>query len=89
MGRSYGLHGEGRAVDWGDARNDPGKLRQLGNWVKNNASIVDEFFYDPLGWYVDKGQIKQGSIGGHGDHAHLGLFKTGTQPWKDYYGNTR
>lgn len=60
-----------RAYDYGDAKNNPATLKKLAAYLKQNPSRVKEFFYDPLGWYIDNGKIVKGSIGGHGDHAHL------------------
>ena len=67
------LHYSGHAVDFGDAKNDPAKLRALAAWARKNAPRIREFFYDPLGWYIKDGKIIKGSIGGHGDHVHLAM----------------
>jgi hypothetical protein len=66
-------HYSGRAVDFGDAKNDPAKLRQLASWARKNSSRIKEFYYDPLGWYIKDGKIIKGSIGGHGDHVHIAM----------------
>jgi hypothetical protein len=66
-------HYKGRAVDFGDAKNSPEKLRALSMWAKRNAPRVKELFYDPLGFYIKNGKIIKGSIGGHGDHVHLAM----------------
>lgn len=62
-----------RAYDYGDAKNNPVNLKKLGALLRNNYKQlgVNEFFYDPLGWYIDNGRLVKGSIGGHGDHVHL------------------
>lgn len=39
--------------------------------IKANPSTVDEFIDDRLGWYVDRGKIYKGKLGGHGDHGHV------------------
>lgn len=66
-------HYAGRAVDFGDAKNSPEKLRALAAWARKNAPRIKEFFYDPLGWYIKDGKIIKGSIGGHGDHVHIAM----------------
>jgi hypothetical protein len=66
-------HYAGRAVDYGDAKNDPEKLKRLAAWARRNAPRIKEFYYDPLGWYIRDGKIIKGSIGGHGDHAHIAM----------------
>ena len=70
--RKFG-NGHAKAYDYGDAKNNPAKLRKLGQYLKKNYKTlgVDDFFYDPLGWYIDEGRVVKGRIGGHGDHAHL------------------
>lgn len=68
------LHYAGEAVDFGDAKNDPAKLRQLAAYVRSNPGQYREFFYDPLGWYVKDGKIIKGAIGGHGDHVHAATY---------------
>lgn len=66
-------HYKGMAVDFGDAKNDPAKLRQLAALARANKGRIKEFFYDPLGWYIKDGKIIKGSIGGHGDHVHIAM----------------
>lgn len=66
-----------QGYDYGDAKNDPRVLRALGQWLRQNNNYqrvgINEFFYDPLGWYIDNGRLVKGSIGGHGDHAHISI----------------
>lgn len=64
-----------QGYDYGDARNDPKKLTQLANYIKQNYQSlgINEFFYDPLGWYIDQGKVVSGSIGGHDDHVHMAI----------------
>lgn len=71
---SGSLHYDDKAIDWGDARNSRQQFNRLGQWAKSNAPSIQEFFYDPLGWHIKNGQVVQGAFGGHGDHAHLGLY---------------
>ena len=66
-------HYQGMAVDFGDAKNSPEKLRALASWARRNAPRIKEFYYDPLGWFVRDGKIYKGSIGGHGDHVHIAM----------------
>ena len=66
-------HYRGMAVDFGDAKNDPAKLRALASWARRNHGRIKEFFFDPLGWYIKDGKIIKGSIGGHGDHVHIAM----------------
>jgi hypothetical protein len=66
-------HYKGRAVDFGDAKNNPEQLRAIAAWAKANRGRIKEFFYDPLGWYIKNGKIIKGSIGGHGDHVHIAM----------------
>lgn len=68
-------HYGGTAFDIGDARNNPQVLGRVSQYVKQNPQMFNEYFYDPLGWYVKGGKIKQGSIGGHGDHAHIAFME--------------
>lgn len=69
------LHYSGRAVDFGDATNNPNKMNQYANYLRRNAGRlgINELYYDPLGWYISNGKIVKGSIGGHGDHLHVGV----------------
>jgi hypothetical protein len=66
-------HYANRAFDIGTAANSPQTISQMAAWARANAPRVREFFYDPLGWYIKNGKIVQGSIGGHGNHAHIAL----------------
>lgn len=63
-----------RGYDYGDARNDPSTLNQVGQFIKRHPNIVKgikEAYYDPWGFRVENGQILQGPLGGHDDHLHL------------------
>lgn len=62
-------HGRPRAYDINPR--DPDFPRLVAA-VRANPGLVDEFIFDPLGWYVDRGKIHKGRLGGHGDHAHIG-----------------
>lgn len=43
------------------------------------GGVLNELFYDPIGWYIDQGSRVGGQIGNHGDHVHIG-FDPGTDP---------
>jgi len=64
-----------QGYDYGDAANDPAKLKRLAAYIRQNYKQlgVNEFFYDPLGWKIDEGKLMQGIQGGHNDHVHLAI----------------
>lgn len=70
------LHGQGLAADFGDASSTPWQLKNYANWLRENAASlgINELFYDPLGWYIDDGQLHEGQFGDHGDHLHVGVY---------------
>lgn len=67
------FHYDGRAVDFGDAKNSPAKLRRFAAWARANAPHIKEFYYDPLGWHIKNGKVIKGAFGGHGDHVHIAM----------------
>lgn len=62
-------HLSGRAIDVGVG---PG-LRALAGYARQHPERFLEFFWDDLGWYIKRGKIVKGAIGGHGDHGHIAL----------------
>jgi hypothetical protein len=66
-GSPTSYHLQGRAVD---VTPSP-QLEVLKQQVLSHPEQFTEVFYDPWGFYVKNGQIYQGQIGGHSDHAHI------------------
>ena len=67
-------HYKGRAVDFGDAKNNPAKLAKITAWARANAGRVKEFYYNPAGFAIINGKIVKGHREpGHDDHVHLAL----------------
>lgn len=62
-------HMKGRAID---VATGP-QLEKVASYVRANPQRFEEFFFDPLGWYVKGGRIVNGKIGGHGEHGHTVL----------------
>jgi hypothetical protein len=62
--------GLGRAVD---VYGSPAELTSYTRWALDCFGVarLGELFYDPLGGWADGKPI--GSIGGHGDHVHIGF----------------
>jgi hypothetical protein len=72
-------HGQGRAVDFGDAGHSATEMRQLYGGLKDRyGSHIKELFYDPMGEHVKNGRTVGSPFGGHGDHVHLALAGGGT-----------
>lgn len=68
------LHYAGRAVDFGDAKNSPEKLRALAAWARRNAPRIKELYYSPLGWHIKNGKVIKGAgASGHDNHLHIAL----------------
>jgi hypothetical protein len=63
-------HGYGKAIDMAGSA---GAMRRFAQAAMRRPGI-DEVFYDPLGYFMDRGRIVRGSIGGHSDHVHVGIF---------------
>jgi len=71
-GSPTSLHLSDRARDLGGT---PENLRKAAEYAASHyGSNLGELFYDPLGYYVKKGKRVAGSIGGHGDHLHIGIY---------------
>lgn len=75
IGSTYGgnhvpssYHYRYRAIDCYGA---PSAMRALAASALRRPREFREVFYDPMGRYVKNGEVRQGSIGGHGDHVHL------------------
>jgi hypothetical protein len=58
----------------------------LGPRGGNPLSGIDELFFDPPGFYYDRGVRRSGRIGGHGDHVHAATFDEGG--WLPPYSTT-
>jgi hypothetical protein len=54
-----------------DVVGTPDELRRVARRALAQPASFREVFYDPMGRYVKNGVIRQGAIGGHGDHVHL------------------
>ncbi len=71
-------HGQGRAVDFGDAGHSAAEMRKLYGGLKGRyGSHIKELFYDPMGEHVKNGRTVGNPFGGHGDHVHLALAQGG------------
>lgn len=71
------LHYSGRAVDFGDARNSPDRLKKFSKYLSRHAGMlgINEIAYNPMGWGVDQGHRIPGMTWeGHDDHLHVGLY---------------
>lgn len=67
------LHYEGRAIDYGDARNQRRQLITFSNWLKRHSPYISELYYNPLGWGIRGGRVVRGlRQPGHDDHLHIG-----------------
>lgn len=69
-------HYSNKAVDFGDAKNSPDKLRTFAKFLSQNSGSlgIDEVAYNPLGWGMDQGKRIPGMTWeGHNDHLHVGL----------------
>ncbi len=65
-------HYAGRALDLGDATNDPKLLKAFAKHLARNAGMygINDIWYTPLGWSVDNGSRTKSTIAGHSDHLH-------------------
>lgn len=66
-------HYAGRALDLGDATNDPKLLKAFAKHLARNAGMygINDIWYTPLGWSVDNGSRTKSTIAGHSDHLHV------------------
>jgi hypothetical protein len=62
---SYHMQNRARDIAVGS-----GKWNQFIQYARHNPGMFNEFFFDPLGWYIKNGRIVKGAIGGHDDHLH-------------------
>jgi len=71
------LHYSGKAVDFGDAKNSPDKLRAFNAYVARHAGElgIKQTFYNPSGYGIINGKKIVGhNEPGHGDHLHVGIY---------------
>jgi hypothetical protein len=75
------FHYQGRAIDV--AGSFDSMVQFFRDALATFGSSIRELFFDPMGFYVDNGNIVPGAIGGHSDHVHLALGDGGifTRPW--------
>ena len=68
-------HYQSKAVDFGDATNDPERMKQFARYLARNAGSlgISDIWYTPMGWSVDNGKRTKATIGGHSDHLHVDL----------------
>lgn len=66
-------HYQKKAVDFGDATNDPARMRQFAAYLSRNAGTlgISDVYYDPQNWYISNGKKIKGKFGGHSDHLHV------------------
>lgn len=69
-------HYQSKAVDFGDAKNDPAKLKAFARYLSRNAGSlgINDIWYTPLGYSVDNGKRTSSFIDGHNDHLHVDVF---------------
>lgn len=69
-------HYQSKAVDFGDAKNDPAKLAAFAKYLARNAGMLglSDIFYSPLGFSVDNGRRTSYLEDGHNDHLHVDVM---------------
>jgi hypothetical protein len=72
----YKVYPGGKVGKGLDVSGNPAQLRAFFMWAAQNAGNygVNDLFYDPMKWSLDRGRRWNQIIGGHPDHAHVSTF---------------
>lgn len=67
-------HYKGRAIDLGDAKNNPATLRRIAAYARRNPHLFRELIFNPLGWGIKNGKVIKGfAVKGHDNHMHIAV----------------